>query len=302
MIISFINFKGGVGKTTTAYHIGCALAKKNLKILLVDMDPQCSLTLQCISFENLENKVDMTLQSLFNAHLDGQSFSEDIIWKSPIRKPERRKFIQIYPTLDVLPCYLDLMDIEERLFTNLTSNRDIRVTNTENLILRSILKTYLDPKSSDYDYILIDCPPNLGILTQNALYASNFFFATAIPDYLSSTGLSLLNRKVEEKRRQIQGWSESTGCTFSFSILRGIIFVRVKLYKGKPIENHARQIDKIKNQFPEHVFQNYTTEHGSYSEAASKSLPIFETGANRKIKSQYIKIAEELLEKIKNNF
>jgi chromosome partitioning protein len=187
-IISFINYKGGVGKTTTTYHIGCALAYAHQKkVLLVDIDPQCNLTLLCADFERwqqYERKGGYNVAKLYERFLKGKGFGQQpLVWKSPVRKSGK----SILPTLDLLPSSYDLLEdldisVPRKALSQVNPLAEgtsrIRIQAETYVIPRIFLKKLLRILSGDYEYILIDCPPNLYILTQNALLASDFYILT----------------------------------------------------------------------------------------------------------------------------
>src|SRR2546425_1884863 len=112
-IISFINYKGGVGKTTTTFHIGCGLAmfEPKKRVLIIDADPQTNLTFLCADFNQWEKQVANvgSLETLYSAYLEGQTKPlNDLIWKKPMTKPE-------LANVDLVPSTIELLDIDLRL-------------------------------------------------------------------------------------------------------------------------------------------------------------------------------------------
>jgi chromosome partitioning protein len=183
-ILSFINYKGGVGKTTTTYHIGCALALYHDKrVLLVDIDPQTNLTFLCAvqdRWQQHKNRGGGTVVSLYKRYLEGKDV--DIrkgIWKSPIKD---RQGAPLAPNLDLIPSDLELLidqDVKVLGATKLSRTNplaaqvsEIKIRAEHYVIPRIFLTQVLKQCDKDYDYVLIDCPPNLYLLTQNALLAS----------------------------------------------------------------------------------------------------------------------------------
>lgn len=195
-ILSFINYKGGVGKTTTTYHIGCSLANHhNKKVLLVDIDAQTNLTFLCAppdKWQEQKRKVG-TIKNMYDRFLKRISLdTKRFIWRSPIQK-------NLIPNMDLIPCDIDLLgedlgggQISGTFPTMEALKKQAKEFLRERLFLRNALREVED----NYDYILIDCPPNLYLMTQNALLASDWYIITAIPDHLSTIGLTILRDKV----------------------------------------------------------------------------------------------------------
>src|SRR6266446_268748 len=112
-VISFINYKGGVGKTTTTFHIGCALAmfEPKKRVLLIDADPQTNLTFLCAEVSQWEKQMSTqgSLETLYSAYLEGQNKPlKDLIWKTPIGQPQ-------LANVDLVPSTIELLDIDLRL-------------------------------------------------------------------------------------------------------------------------------------------------------------------------------------------
>jgi len=297
-IVSFINYKGGVAKTTTAYHIGSWLALEHEKrVLLVDVDPQTNLTFLCATQERWQQFRDEhgTLASLYQAHLNGESFDANgIIWQSPIQ----RAGTVMVPNLDLVPSDVDLMGIDLDLMSRQQSSTDLEQVARHYVRQRSILSHALEPIVSEYDYVMLDCPPNLYLVTQNALAMSEAYIVTALPDHLSSIGLAILHRRIRSLNMRLAQAGAICGTeTLSGPTLGGIIFVRVRL-GGTVITNaHARKMDEIEAEYPGAPFDRYTTEGIAYSEAAEQALPVFlmNTTNAARVNDQYKVITNEFM-------
>lgn len=298
--ISFINYKGGVGKTTTAYHIGCALALYHrMKVLLVDVDPQTNLTFLCATPERWEEFKNQngTLFSLYKAYLDNRAFNiKNIIWKDPIEKAGKK----VVEGLDLIPSDVELLGIDLDLQLKTATSNDLETVARHYVRQRTILHNALEIIKEDYDYIIIDCPPNLYLVTQNALATSDYYVITALPDHLSTIGLSILQSRINKLNKDISHAAGIIGENISIPALGGIIFVRVRL-GGAVITNvHSWKMQQILRDYPDKVFEKYTTEGIGYSEASEMALPVFLVSGNnpRRVAEQYLEITEEFIKKI----
>lgn len=159
-IISIGNFKGGVGKTTSTVNIGAGLHKLGKRVLLIDLDPQYNLT-----------------QSL------GVSEPEATIYEA-LTKETGLQPIEVREGLDIIASSIDLIKAEIELSSQF--QREL------------ILTKLIDPIKKDYDYILIDCPPTLGLLTINSFVASDFIIVPIEAEYLSLKGYSVLTEALDK--------------------------------------------------------------------------------------------------------
>ncbi|MEM2506514.1 MAG: AAA family ATPase [Nitrososphaeria archaeon] len=297
--ISFINYKGGVGKTTTAYHIGCALALyHNKKVLLVDVDPQTNLTFLCVSPQRWEEfkSTRGTLASLYRAFLRGdRKFDiKRILWSSPMP----------IANLDLIPSDIELLAVDLDLLYKLRAVADPRMRDRGDIEIRTILaRALVEFKEKKlYDFIIIDCPPNLYLVTQNALFASDYYIVTVLPDHLSTIGLNILYNRIQGLKNEMNKLAFVYGIPICQPVLAGIIFVRVRLGAGFIVRHHSDYMEKIRNdgQFGALCFRNFTTEAIGYGEAAAENLPVFmmKTANARRIAEQYLNITEEFLDKV----
>ena len=301
--ISFINYKGGVGKTTTAYHIGCALAEhsEEFQVLLVDIDPQMNCTFLCTTADRWEEKKrdGLTLFRLFDRFLKGKNCEYDLIWENPIQKSGKT----IVENLELIPGDSDLLRTDMRLgrWVHHLRTSEPRDLAEKHLEMQTILDGYIADVKEYYDFILFDCPPNLYYLTQNALAASEWYIIPTIPDYLSTIGLTLLRSLVTELKdefsRNIAACSETHHSTFAK--LKAILFCRARKWAREEfLLLHQSQINLVKSQFTDiHIFESYTTESIRFAESASEALPIWHSinSKNKNVGEQYKHITDELL-------
>lgn len=189
-IISTINLKGGVGKTHTTVALAEVYsALLNKKVLVIDLDPQTNATTMLIGEKRWSelNKNHHTLAQLFKDALAPDNPTFDL--KNTLQK--RVSDVQLANSVDLLPSSLDLIDVQDRLIT-VPSDRFYTVTPIE------ILSKVVKPIIVNYDIVLIDCPPNLGIITLNGLRISNGYIIPTIPDVLSTYGIPQIVKRVKE--------------------------------------------------------------------------------------------------------
>lgn len=190
-VLCTINLKGGVGKSTTTVAMGEILAQAFRKrVLVIDLDPQTNATTMLIGEEKWEklNRSGHTLARLFqDALIEDASAHKFDLTKTLQRNVSNVRDVQ---NLDLLPSSLDLIDVQDRLVT-MPSGRFY--TNNPTEVLRKAVKPILD----EYDYVLIDCPPNLGLITLNGLRIANGYIIPTIPDVLSTYGIPQIVTRIK---------------------------------------------------------------------------------------------------------
>lgn len=229
-IISFINLKGGVGKTTLCLTIGEVLAfAKNRKVLLIDLDSQTNLTSSIVSEPvYTEYKKKGSIYHLFKNLLppirDDEQESQETFKGWDLRKaivpPEKCSNIYNNTNLSAILSYPDLGQFDELLADALGDCREGKNTSPSITIKvkdwRMLLKNRLEELRSQYDYILIDCPPSLSLFTSNALVASDYFVTPIAPEFLSIKGLELIHKRLGTltQRMELKGIKkvEFAGC------------------------------------------------------------------------------------------
>lgn len=190
-VISVLNMKGGVGKTTTTVMLGEFLAAEcGKKVLLVDMDPQVSLSITLLGERQWEylRESGRTLAPMFRDALDTAKDPEFDIARTVYRDASNVKSIT---EVDLLPLSPEVIDLQPHLAA-------LSVAKRSSVKVWDILANGIEPILDDYDYVLIDCPPSLDVLTKNALRASDGYIVPTIPDVMSTYGIPLLQEKVKE--------------------------------------------------------------------------------------------------------
>lgn len=189
-VIATINLKGGVGKTTTTVGLAEVLsAEFGKKVLVIDLDPQTNATTVLIGEDRWRqlNTAGHTLVSLFTDALRRED--EPARFNLAATLQRNVSAVADVRSVDLLPSSLDLIDVQDRLAT-MSSGRFYSNNPTD--LLRRAVRPLLD----DYDYVLIDCPPNLGIVTLNGLRISDGYIIPTIPDVLSTYGIPQIQTRV----------------------------------------------------------------------------------------------------------
>jgi len=194
--IAFINFKGGVGKTATVVNIAANLAKyQGKKVLVVDLDPQCNSSVWLLSPDVWKNHVADPTRSTF------QIFEDQIVGthrfdfeRAVLKGVPYGEGLPLIARLDLLPASIDLLRLEDKLHQNRYAQ-----------FFKYLYKA-LKPYHKAYDYIFLDCAPNLYSVTKNALFAADYCVVPYLPDYLSLSGFSILADQVEEFYERVGGF------------------------------------------------------------------------------------------------
>lgn len=235
-IIAFINQKGGVGKSILSFNIGTMLSFNKKKVLFIDLDAQSTLT-------------DMAIPST----VPYQATLFDVL-KS---KMDIKKAIVHTENYDILP-------------------GDIQIASLEHKLDKNVLKKILEVVSNDYDYIILDCPPALGMMNITALYAADKIISVVKPDIVSTRGLSLLNQTIK---------NEVPGKTINAVV--------INQYKKRKISDLTIEI--IKQDYP--VLNTIIRDTSALAEAASISKSIVEYAKNSNGYKDIEEATNELLTK-----
>lgn len=246
-IISVANQKGGVGKTTTTVNLGTILAKKGKKVLLIDADPQGNAT----SGLGVEKEVEFSTYDI----LVNETLLEDAIQNTMIKN------------LKVCPSNINLAGAEVELVSMMS--REQR------------LKEKLEEIKDKFDYILIDCPPSLGLITLNSFTASNSVLIPVQCEYFALEGLGQLLNTINLVKKHLNKNIEIEGSLLTMYDIR---------------TNLSNQVVKeVKKYFDNKVYKTVIPRNVRLSEAPSYGMPITEYDPKSKGAKSYLKFAKEFL-------
>lgn len=242
-IIAIANHKGGVGKTTSAASIGACLAGKGFKTMLIDLDGQANLT------------------SYFLPEEDRQSIFDSLVNNSPL------PIYNIKENLDLVPSSLEMAGAEVSM-TNIVAREQL-------------LNIALRPVKSNYDYILIDCPPSLGIVTTNAFLAATEVMVPMTPELLPLKGMSMLDSFIESLRRVKPELK-----------INGVFITRFNNRKLNKVVEAA-----LKDRYADITYQTKIRENIAVAESAGSGSSIFEYDIESNGAKDYTALTEEIIAK-----
>lgn len=253
--IAFINQKGGVGKTTTTVNVGASLAASKKKVLLIDLDPQAHLT-QSLGLE--DQVTEFTIYDLLKSR---KKDKKALILGSIIKRGH----------LSIIPSIIDLAGAEMELSS---------IPGRE-LLLKEILQ-----ELQDYDYILLDCPPSLGLLTLNAITSADEIFVPVQSEFLALQGMSQLIDTIELVETRLNRGVAITGV------------IATRYDKRKKLNRDA--VNKLKEHFPNQLFETVIRENIALAEAPSHGKTIFEYREDSFGAEDYKSLTKEYLARIKS--
>lgn len=254
-VISLINQKGGVGKTTTSINLSASLAILNKKVLLIDLDPQCNATTG-IGL----NKGEIE-KSIYNV-LNGTCEIEEAIIKSK------------YKNLYVLPANINLAGIDIEILDHSRENPEFVKTDQ--------LKNHIEKIKNDFDFIIIDCPPALGIITTNALTASDSVIIPVQCEFFALEGITQLLKAIMYTQRNLNPKLSIEGVLLTMLDVRTNLGVEV--------------VEEIRSYFKDKVYNTIIPRLIRLTEAPSHGKPIIAYDPKSKGSAAYLNLAKEVIE------
>ena len=245
--IAFCNHKGGVGKTTSTASVGVAMARQGKRVLLVDLDGQANLT------------------SIFLQEEAEESIYDSLVEKAPLY------LVHIEDNLDLVPSNLNMSAAEAKM-TMIMVQREMRLANL------------LASQKANYDYILIDCPPSLGIVTINAFFAADEIYVPVAAEILPLKGMMMIENVLEDLREAKPDIKISGVFVTRFDSRKNI---------NKSVE------EAVRAQYEDVVFQTHIRDHVSLSEAPGSGSSIFDYDSKGRGAQDYLALTQEILERTK---
>ena len=246
--ISLLNHKGGVGKTTSAINIGAGLVELDKRVLLIDLDPQANLSLS------------------LGAPRQRGGIYEALRGESPLIP------VNIKEGMDVIISSLDLSGAELELINE--AGREF------------ILRELLDPIRDNYDFIIIDCPPSLGLLTLNAMTSSEYVIIPLQTEFLAMQGLAKIKQVIQKVKLRLNRDLQIGG-------------VIATMYDSRKVLNRD-VVETIKKYFGSMVFDTLIRDNVALAEAPAQKKDIFDYSPSSSGAEDYLSLCREILNRTEN--
>lgn len=294
--VSIINFKGGVGKTTLAFHIGTGLAwQYGSRVLLVDMDHQSSLSILCLQSDGWARAVNRmrTVDEVFLPFIGERKDlpGTEIISQSPMRMRDPD-----YSTMDIVPASLRLDDIEIELTATHQGNAIRSEWNKLTLMCRWIEETGIDEV---YDYIIFDCPPATKIVSQNAIAASHGYIVPVVPEAVMERGAphlrDMMSSRIDARLNALAPLGEARAAYVPTTQLAGLVVTRIQIASGGYTNDHTQHLHSLQRRWGSSLMTPYIKQGIGVAEALAEGYPVYnyhgtQNIGHRKIDHQYINL------------
>jgi chromosome partitioning protein len=269
-VVSVINYKGGVGKTTLTANLGAELAARGRRVLLVDLDPQASLTFSFFRVNEWEDQLaeGRTILQWFESVIDGGAGHP--LQKYVVSPPAVNAVVQEGGQVDLLASHLGLIEIDLDLAAGLGGSRFQRANPRFRRLHRLLADALREDAFAGYDAILIDCAPNFNMVTRTAIVASDHVLIPARPDYLSTLGIDYLRARLS---RLIEDYNGATGSPINPEIV-GVVYTMIQ-YTGAGILKAQRASMERMDSIEIPVFRQTVRENKTaFTDAGDRSVPV----------------------------
>ena len=279
-IVSVINYKGGVGKTTTTANLAAQLAWTGKNVLMIDLDPQASLTFSFIQPDVWEANLAEahTIKRWFDTVREGDELNmnnllfEQMYVNEVLRQRGRGR-------LALIPSHLGLINVDLELATHLGAASLAQGKRNYVRVHGRLARGLASLDQDAFDVVFIDCPPNFNIVTKTAIVASHQVLVPAKPDYLSTLGITYLQRNLDELVRDFNEYAVAEVGDAVDEInpqILGVIFTMVQFYSQVPIAAHRSYMNQIRTlDTGVPVFDSYVRENKTaFGEAPEMLLPV----------------------------
>jgi chromosome partitioning protein len=245
IVLSLLNHKGGVGKTTSSIGIAAGLVELGKRVLVIDLDPQANLTLS-LGIPRQKNTIYEAIR--------GEAGLEPVVYK---------------PNMEVVISSLDLSGAEMELVNE--AGREY------------VLRELIEPMMHDYDYVVIDCPPSLGLLTLNALTSSHFVLIPLQTEYLALQGVTKIKQVIDKVRFRLNKQLDIGG-------------VIATMYDHRKVLNRD-VVSTIQKHFGDKVFNTLIRDNVALAEAPASKKDIFAYSPNSTGSKDYLELCKEILQR-----
>lgn len=262
-VVSVINYKGGVGKTTITANLASEMVRRGKKVLVIDLDPQTNLTFSYMKVEEWSEvyEKEKTIKYWFDSIIDGTK---------PV--PSFKHLIVKINGVDLICSHLGLIDVDIELAAGLSAGTERQHRN--NFVKTySYIKNELSTLQEHYDIVLFDCPPNFSIVTKNALISSDYYIVPAKMDYLSTLGINQLKNHVASLVRQYNGYLVDESQKVE-PIFLGVIASMIAIRNNEPISAQNVYIQQLKRNKID-IFDSMIRENKTlYADAPEYGIPV----------------------------
>jgi len=297
-VVSVINYKGGVGKTTLTANLGADLAARGRRVLLIDLDPQASLTFSFFRVPEWETQLaeGRTILQWFDSFLAGGAV--DPLRKYVVSPPPVNEVVQ--PSggqLDLLASHLGLIEVDLDLAAGLGGARFQRSSPRFLPVHRLLADALNDDAFAGYDAVLIDCAPNFNMVTRNAIVASDYVLVPARLDYLSTLGIDYLRTRLS---RLIEDYNGKARSPINPEIV-GVVYTMIQRAGTGMLKAQLATMQRME-QIEIPVFRQTIRENKTaFTDAGDRSIPVVlateRTSAMESLRYELQQLTSELIAK-----